>query len=179
MRGLLNRRPSPAMIVALIALILGAAGGALAGRGGGHKSFVVGTATSKGFVDRTTPAFNSNSTSLVPIPGAKLSLKTPRRALLVATFNATSRCSPDLSGSMCEVLIKIDGKGANPKHQGPFDSVTFDNHASSAVGRAHSITVDRKVGAGRHTVKAFYHAVFTPAQINLWSWHLFAQAMPR
>jgi hypothetical protein len=178
MRGLLKRRPSPAMVVALAALVLGAAGGALAGRGA-HGPFVVGTATSKGYADLTTPAFNSDSSSPVRIPGAKLSLTTPRRALIVATFNGTSRCSPDPSGSLCEVLIKIDGRRAQPKHQGVFDSPTFDNHASSAVGQAHSITVDRKVGAGRHTVKVFYLGRFGGVQINLWSWHLYAQAMPR
>jgi len=177
MRRLLERRPSPAMIVALVALVLGATGGALAGRGG-QKTFVVGTATSKGFVDRTTPVFTSHSDSLVRIPDAKLSLRTPRRALVVATFNATSRCSKDPTGSTCEILIKIDGQFASPRHQGPFDSPTNDS-ASSEVGQAHSITADRKVGAGSHTVKVFYHGVAGGSQINLWSWHLFAQAMPR
>jgi hypothetical protein len=177
MRRLLERRPSPAMIVALVALVLGATGGALAGRGGQEK-FLVGTATSKGYPDRTTPVFNSKSDSLVRIPDAKLSLRTPRRALLVATFNGTSRCSKDPSGSTCEILIKIDGRVANPRHQGPFDSPTNDS-PSSEIGQAHSITVDRKVGAGRHTVKAFYHGVAGGSLINLWSWHLFAQAMPR
>src|SRR6185369_13272809 len=67
MRRLLERRPSPAMIVALVAVVLGATGGALAGRGG-QTTFVVGTATSKGYPDRTTPVFNSHSDSLVRIP---------------------------------------------------------------------------------------------------------------
>jgi hypothetical protein len=164
------------MIVAVIALVVGAAGGALAGRGGHHGVFLDSGVAAKGFVG-TTVAFQANSTSLVPIPGATVRLKVPsgRKGLVVATFNATSQCT---GGGQCNVVIKVDGHAATPKNQGAFD--TTGAHPPGDYGaQAHSMTVDRKVGSGRHRVKAFYVAPFAPAQIALDSWHLFAQAVPR
>lgn len=127
----------------------------------------------------TLPGFQSTSTADTDIPGATASVTAPGNATLVVTFNAVSLCTNATAGFRCAVKVLVDGQPANPVPDATgydFDTTVI---AANSKNRALSLTVDKPVTAGPHTVKVVSTGLQAGSTFTMRVWHLLAQSYPR
>lgn len=127
----------------------------------------------------TLPGFQSTATTDTDIPGATASVTAPGDATLVVTFNAVSLCTNGTAGFRCAVKVLVDGQPANPIPDATgydFDTTVV---AANSKNRALSLTVDKPVTAGPHTVKVVSTGLQAGSTFTMRVWHLLVQSYPR
>jgi hypothetical protein len=107
------------------------------------------------------------------LPGASVVLKVPsgRRAILIATFSANTRCAVGgFPGDECDLRILVDAAQMGPGPVVANDGAAFDSHGFTGDDHLemHAIQRARLVGPGRHIVQVQVQAFSTEFQLDAW-----------
>jgi hypothetical protein len=166
-------------ILVVAALAFALAGAAVAAVAVNRQPHGLVTRAAAGAITKVAVAQSNDASTITStsawtnLPGAKVAIKVlpKQRALFLATFSASERCSGSgFAADECDLRIVVDGHEMSPGPVGPNNGGAFDSHPLTGDDylEMHAIQRSKLVGPGLHTVQVQVQAGTTPFLLDSW-----------